>query len=177
MFSKLMVLGVAVALSAGVASANAQGCSGTGSCNVNATATLSIPVLVDLDIAGTGNITLTSPTATDLGVGYVQDAAPSIAVKANRAWRLQLHTTEATNWIYSGSEGGVKPISDLRWSTTSNGTYTAITTTATDIGSGGRTNSGAPTLFFRTLYTADFADNANAAGSYSIPLVFTLIAP
>jgi hypothetical protein len=177
MTKKLVVTGIALALVAIVAPVNAQSCNGTGSCNVTSTASVSVPALVDLSVGGAGSITLTSPTVADMTTGYVQDAGPAIAVKANRSWRLQLHTTAATNWTYTGDQGGVKPISDLTWSTTAAGTYAAITGTASDVSSGTKTNTGAPTIFFRTLFSSDFSANKNSAGSYSIPLVFTLIAP
>ena len=178
MSRKLMLMGIALGLSAGVASANAQSCNGIGSCNVNATATVSVPTLVHLNVGGAGTITLTSPTVGDLSMGYVDDAAPAILVKANRAWRLQLHTTAATNWIYTGDQGGVKPISDLTWSNTATGTYAAITNSAASVVSNqAKTNAGAPTIFFRTVYSSDFSSNNNSVGSYSIPVVFTLSAP
>lgn len=158
--------------------ANAQSCSGTTSCSVNSTASVTVPALVDLTVAGAGAIALTSPSAADLTTGYVQDAGPAITVKANRTWTLAVHTTAATNWTYSGTQGGVKPIGDLTWSNTAGGTYAAISGTAAPVVTNqARTNAGAPTIFFRTLYSSDFAADKNAAGSYSIPLVFTLSAP
>ena len=40
-----------------------------------------------------------------------------------------------------------------------------------------KTNNATPTVFFRTLYPAGYDDNRNSAGTYDIPLVFTLSAP
>jgi hypothetical protein len=161
------------------AAAEAQTCSGNSAagCAVNTTASVTIPQMVQLTVTGAGTIALTSPTATDLLMGYVEDAGPAISVRSNRGWTLSIHTSAATEWTYSGTETGVKPISDLTWSNTANGTYSAITTSAASIVSGARTNAGAPTVFFRTLYSNDFSSDRNAAGSYSIPLVFTLTAP
>ena len=162
------------------ANAQAQTCSANTSagCAVNTTARVTVPSLVQLTVAGAGNIALTAPTVADLTTGYVQDAGPAISVRSNRAWTLSVHTTAATDWTYVGSESGVKPISDLTWSNTAGGDYNAITTTAAEIVSNqARTNAGAPTIFFRTLYSSDFSAASNAAGEYSIPLVFTLTAP
>jgi hypothetical protein len=172
------VIGFAVALFATVAPANAQNCAGTNSCTVTSTASVVVPALVDLTVAGAGSISLTSPAAADLATGYVQDAGPSITVKANRTWTLAVHTTAAANWTYTGTQSGVKPISDLTWSSTAAGTYSAITGTAASVVTNqARTNAGSPTIFFRTVYSSDFSSDNNAAGSYSIPLVFTLSAP
>ena len=156
----------------------AQSCTGTTSCSVTSTASVTVPALVSLDVAGAGAITLTPPTVADLTTGYVEDAGPSITVKANRTWTLSVHTTATTNWTYTGTQGGVKPIGDLTWSETAGGTYTAITNSAAAVVTNqAKTNTGAPTIFFRTVYSSDFSANNNSVGSYSIPLVFTLSAP
>lgn len=171
---------IAAALMMAATTAEAQSCadnSGAG-CSVNTTASVTVPTMVRLTVAGAGAIALTSPTTTDLDAGFVQDNGPAITVRANRAWTLSVHTTAATNWSYTGTEAGVKPIGDLTWSNTATGTYSAIGTSAASVVENqARTNAGAPTIFFRTLYTNDFSNDRNAAGSYSIPLVFTLTAP
>ena len=178
MFKATAILTMALGLTA--VAAHAQTCTGNtaAGCTVNTTASVTVPALVELTVAGAGSIALTSPTVADLTTGYVEDAGPALSVKANRAWTLSVHTTAATNWTYVGTEAGVKPISDLTWANTATGTYAAITTSAAAIVSNQtRTNTGAPTIFFRTLYSSDFSSDRNAAGTYSIPLVFTLAAP
>jgi hypothetical protein len=155
----------------------AQSCAGVSSCQVTTTASVTVPALIALDVSGGGALALTSPGADDLETGYVQDSGPTFVVKANRAWTLSVHTTNATNWTYTGDQGGVKPISDLTWSTTASGTYDAIGGTPAPVASGARTNGASPAIFFRTLYPADFGDDRNAAGSYSSNLVFTVAAP
>ncbi len=178
MFQRTAVLAAALMMAA--ASAQAQSCSANSAagCSVNTTASVTVPTMVELTVAGAGSIALTSPTAADLVTGYVQDAGPTITVRSNRAWTLAVHTTSPVNWIYSGTQGGLKPITDLTWSNAANGSYNAITTSAVAVVSNqARTNAGAPTIFFRTLYPNDFSDDRNAAGSYSLPLTFTLTAP
>ncbi|MGQ0813492.1 MAG: hypothetical protein ACT4O1_03415 [Gemmatimonadota bacterium] len=178
MFTKNAAVLAVLAVVVTAIPASAQNCSAVNSCSVNSTASVTVPALVDLTVAGAGSITLTSPTAADLTTGYVEDAGPAITVKANRTWTLAVHTTAAANWTYAGTQGGVKPISDLTWSNTAAGTYAAITGTAASVVTNqARTNAGSPTIFFRTLYSADFSNDGNAVGSYSIPLVFTLSAP
>jgi hypothetical protein len=160
-----------------VGNLSAQSCSGSNSCTVTSTASVAVPALVDLNVSGGGAITLTPPAASDFG-SAVQDNGPTFTVKANRSWSLAVNTSAVTNWTYAGGNGGVKPIGDLTWSNTSGGAYVAITNTAASIVTAqAKTNSGAPTIFFKTLYPAAFDDNRNSAGTYSIPLVFTLSAP
>ena len=155
----------------------AQSCAAANSCQVTTTASVTVPALVSLDVSGGGALSLTPPGANDLTTGYVEDAGPTFTLKANRAWTLSVHTTNATDFTYTGTQGGVKPISDMTWSTTSGGTYAAITGTAASVTTGTKTNGASPSLFFRTLYSADFSDDRNAAGSYSMDLVFTVSAP
>ncbi|HET9438800.1 MAG TPA: hypothetical protein VFO52_01440 [Longimicrobiales bacterium] len=178
MFKKTAVLAVALMMAATTAEAQMCTANSAAGCSINTTARVTVPAMVELMVSGAGNVALTAPTMFDLGTGYVQDAGPAISVRSNRAWTLSVHTTAATNWTYAGTESGVKPISDLTWSNTATGTYSAITTSAAAIVSNqARTNAGAPTVFFRTLYSADLSAASNAAGDYSIPLVFTLTAP
>ena len=176
--AKAVLLSVALASAAWAVRADAQTCSSNaGSCTVGVTASVAVPALISLD-AGSTTLTLTPPDVADLATGYVQDAGPTFVVKANRTWTLAVHTSAAANWTYVGTQSGVKAIGDLTWSETVGGTYVAITGSAAPIvTSQARTNAGAPTIFFRTLYSSDFSADNNAAGSYSIPLVFTLSAP
>ena len=177
MFKKSAAV-LAVAMLAATVPASAQNCSGVASCSVTSQASVMIPALIDLTVAGAGNINLTAPAAADLATGYVQDAGPAISVKANRTWSLSIHTTAVTNWTYVGTQAGVKPIEDFTWSNTATGTYTPISgTAAAVVSSQARTNAGAPTIFFRTVYSSDFSSASNAAGAYILPLVFTLSAP
>ncbi|MGH7555886.1 MAG: hypothetical protein ACREMQ_23025 [Longimicrobiales bacterium] len=154
----------------------AQTCGGVNSCSVTVDASVAVPALVSLNL-GAGSITLTPPTVADFG-SFVQDNGPSFTVKANRSWSLSVHTTATTDWTYVGTAGGVKPIGDLTWSNTSTGTYVAVTNTAAAIVTNqAKTNGASPTLFFRTHWAAAFDDPRNAAGTFTIPLMFTLSAP
>lgn len=164
-------------LVAGAERAAAQSCAGANSCTTTMTASVTVPALVSLGLSS-ASLTLTPPTAADFATGYVQDNGPTITVKANRTWTLAIHTTATTNWTYTGSNAGVKPITDLTWATTSGGTYSAMTSSAaTMVTNQAKTNGANPTVFFRTLYPNDYSDARNAPGTYSLPVVFTLSAP
>jgi hypothetical protein len=177
MTRKLVVSGLLAGMALFAGNVSAQSCSGTNSCTVTSTATVAVPALVDLNVSGAGAIALTAPTPASFG-SFVQDNGPAFTVKANRSWSLAVHTTAATNWTYSGGNGGIKPIGDLTWSNTVAGTYLPISGTAASVVTAqAKTNAGSPTIFFKTLYAANFDDDRNSAGSYSLPLVFTLSAP
>ena len=169
-----MVLGTAI----GVSQANAQ-CSGNaGSCNTTNTASVTVGALVKLGMSS-ATTTLTNPTADDVDAGNVlADAGPSFTIKANRSWTLKIKSQNATNWTYVGSNSGVKPISDLSWSTSLGGTYAAITGSDATFASGASsTNGAAAQAFFKTNWLSDFTSASNAPGTYSLPIVFTLTAP
>lgn len=178
MFTKHVVLSAVAATLLATAGATAQSCAGVGSCTLPVNASVTVPALVAMS-TGSGSITLTAPTANDLTTGHVTESSPlALTVKANRTWRLQIHTSAATNWTYAGSDAGVKPISDLEWSTSAAGTFAAVTGTAVDVVTAqARTNGANQSIYFRTLYPDDFESARNAPGTYTIPLVFTLIAP
>lgn len=169
-----MVLGTAI----GASQASAQ-CSGNaGTCNTTNTASVTVGALVKLAMSS-ATTTLTNPSADNVDVGAVlPDAGPSFTIKANRSWTLKIKSQNATDWTYSGTNSGVKPIGDLAWSTAVNGTFAAITGSDATFASGaGASNGTAAAAFFRTTWVADFTSASNAPGSYSLPIVFTLTAP
>jgi hypothetical protein len=160
------------------APADAQ-CSGnTGTCNTTLGTTLTIGALVKLGMSTT-NTTLTPPTADQVDIGAtVADAGPTFTIKANRSWTMNIKSSNAANWTYVGSNGGVKPIAQLTWSNAVAGTFVAITATDALLTSGASSTAGtAAAVFFRTIYPAGFTNAANAPGTYSLPVVFTLTAP
>jgi hypothetical protein len=170
-----MVLGTAI----GASQANAQSCSGNaGTCNTTNTASVTVGVLVKLGMSS-ATTTLTNPTADDVDLGHViADAGPSFTVKANKSWTLKIKSQNAASWTYGGTDAGVKPISDLAWSTAVGGPFAAITAADATFTSGGSSTNGAVSqAFFRTSWTSDFTSASNAPGTYSLPIVFTLTAP
>jgi hypothetical protein len=169
-----MVLATAI----GATEASAQ-CSGNaGSCNTTNTASVTVGALVKLGMTST-TTALTDPTADDVDAGNVlPNAGPSFTIKANRSWTLKIKSQNAANWTYVGSNSGVKPISDLAWSTASGGTFAAITASDVTFASGAAASNGtAAQAFFRTSWLSDFTSASNAPGTYSLPIVFTLTAP
>jgi hypothetical protein len=169
-----MVLGTAISAS----QANAQ-CSGNaGTCNTTNTASVTVGALVKLGMSSAATA-LTNPTADDVAAGNVlSDAGPSFTIKANRSWTLKIKSQNAASWTYVGSDAGVKPISDLAWSTAAGGTFAAITAADATFTSGASsTNGTAAQAFFKTSWTNDFTSASNAPGTYSLPIVFTLTAP
>ncbi len=172
------LLAAMVLATVGATQANAQ-CSGNaGSCNTTNTASVTVGALVKLGMSS-ATTTLTNPTADDVDAGNViPDAGPIFMIKANRSWTLKIKSQNATDWTYVGSNSGVKPIGDLAWSTTSGGTFTAITNADVTFASGASASNGtAAQAFFQTSWVSDFASASNAPGTYSLPIVFTLSAP
>src|ERR1700693_985047 len=170
-----MVLGTAI----GASQANAQSCSGNaGTCNLTNTASVSVNNLVKLAMGG-WTTSLTSPTADQGEVGaLIADNGPTLTVKANRSWTLNIKTTNASNWTYVGSFSGTKPISDLLWSNASAGTFVGLSSSdALFLSGASSTNGFAAQAFFKTLWAAGFTQPSNAPGVYSLPVVFTLSAP
>jgi hypothetical protein len=173
LFLAAMVIGAI-----GVNQAGAQ-CSGNaGSCNTTNTASVTVNGLVKLGMSSAATA-ITSPTADQVEVGAtIADAGPTFTIKANRAWSLNVKTTNAASWTYVGSNGGNKPISDLTWSNAVNGTFAGISTTDAPVTSGAAaTNGQAAQIFFRTVWAAGFTQPSNAPGTYSLPVVLTLSAP
>lgn len=156
--------------------AHAQLCNTSGagpiSCTVNTTTSLTIPVILRMTI-GSATTSFGTLTSTDYDNGFKTVAGPTITIKANQGWRTQLSST-ATNWTATGTGArATKPRSDLLWGTTSGGGFTALSTTATQIGSGSGTGGTVVPLFFKSLWS--YA--VDTPGNYSIVVTFTLASP
>jgi hypothetical protein len=168
-----MVFGTAI----GASQANAQNCAGIGSCNTTNTASVTVPVLVKLDMTSS-TTSLTAPSGAQIDAGAtIADAGPSFTIKANRAWTLKLKSLNATNWTYTGSDLGVKPISDLTWSSASNGTFVPITSSDVTFTSGSKSSGVAAQIHFQTIWASGMGLASNAPGQYDLPIQFTLSAP
>jgi len=169
-----MVVGSAVSAS----SAAAQ-CSGDISCSTTNTASVTVGALVNLQMSS-ATTSLTAPAVADLAAGFVANVGPTFVVQANQNWTMSIKAAESnpTNWSYTGTKGGVKPIGDLTWSVASNGTFAALlASNATVASSASSTDDTAVSLFFQTVYSSDYSSANNRPGLYSLPVVFTLSAP
>lgn len=124
-----------------------------------------------------GSTSLTGPTPADFDAGFNATAGPTFTVSANAPWTLYLRASSALWTAVNTSPGApartTKPAADLKWSTTSNGTFAALTTTDVTLVSGVATASSATTLFFQTLY----GWTLDTPGNYSLTVVLTLTAP
>jgi hypothetical protein len=171
---KLLVVVLAATILPATLQAQTESCTGVGSCVAVTTVQVIVPAIVSLDLGG-ATMNLTAPTEASLG-GYVENAGPAMTVSANKAWNVSVQGN-APAWTYTGDNSGAKPLSDLTWSSTSGGTYAAMTQTAAVVGSGPRGSSVSVPMFFRVLYPADPGDARNAAGTYTLDLTFTVTAP
>src|SRR6202171_4854885 len=154
--SALLAIGVGV-LAAPV-SLVAQACTATGApanCNRTGSVTMTAGRVVLLQVSA-GSTTLTPPTPTDFDNGFNATTGPILTVSANAAWTLHVRASSAL-WTATNTSPGAparttKPAADLKWSTASNGTFNALTTTDVLLVSGSATASNVTTLYFQTLY-------------------------
>jgi hypothetical protein len=79
----------------------------------------------------------------------------------------------ATNTSPGAPARTTKPAADLKWSTASNGTFNALTTTDVLLVGGSATASSATSLYFQTLYNWTL----DTPGNYSLAVILTLTSP
>jgi hypothetical protein len=156
--------------------AAAQSCSApvpNGNCPANTSATLTIPDVMQLTLTSSSTA-LTAPAAADYDAGFVANTGPTATVKSNRAWRLQISAGAAT-WTAVNTPPFTaranKPAADLQWGT--GGPFTALSTTAATAASGSATGGTPASFVFHTVYSWGL----DTPGSYSLAIVFTLLAP
>jgi len=124
-----------------------------------------------------GSTTLAGPTPADFDAGFNATTGPTLTVSANAAWTLHVRASTAL-WTATNTSPGAparttKPAADLKWSTSSGGAFTALTTSDATLVAGSATASSATTLFFQTLY----AWTLDTPGNYSLSVVLTLTSP
>lgn len=177
---KLVAAAVVVAVAR---SSAAQSCSISSTaatptpCTVTSTHSLTMPSLLSLTMSGftSGTSqTLAAPSdIADFSSGntiQVPTTGPTFVVKANRAYKVQISATAAT---FTGTSYA-KPAGDVSWSTSANGTFVALSTTATDVDAGNATaGSTSVGLFYKTTYKL----LQDLPGTYSLDVKFTLVAP
>ena len=175
---------VAVAVVLAAAPVQAQACNvattdaALTSCTVGTSFSMTMPSLMNLTLSGT-SVTLAAPSAVSEfdANGLVQKATtgPSFTVKSNRSYRVQI-SADAENFSHTAQAGAAtynKPAADVQWRI-GTGSYTDLTTSPTDIGSGSAT---ALSTAAQVGYNTKFNITKDQPGAYSLGVTFTLIAP
>lgn len=158
--------------------ANAQ-CTASGSpasCTQPGSVSMTAGRVVRLQMSA-GSTSLTAPTTADFDAGFNSTTGPTLTVSANAAWTLHIRAAAAV-WTATNTTPGViarvnKPAADLKWSTSSGGTFTALSASDANLVSGSATASNATTLYFQTVYTWAL----DTPGNYSMSVVLTLTSP
>ncbi len=163
---------------AGFSTAEAQ-CTASGapaSCNLSGSVSMTAGRVVLVQMSA-GSTALAAPTPADFDAGFNATTGPTLTVSANAAWTLHVRASTAlwtaTNTSLGAPARTTKPAADLKWSTSSGGTFTALTTSDVTLVTGSATASSATTLFFQTLY----GWTLDTPGNYSLAVVLTLTSP
>ena len=163
----------AVALNANAqCSANGSG----GSCGQPGSVSMTAGRVVRLQMSA-GSTSLTAPTTTDFDAGFNSTTGPTLTVSANAAWTLHIRAASAL-WTATNTTSGVaarvdKPAADLKWSTSSGGVFTALSSSDASLVNGSATASSPTTLYFQTVYDC----SVDTPGNYSLSIVLTLTSP
>jgi hypothetical protein len=169
---------LALGLFAGPSRLGAQ-CTASGApanCGLPGSVSMTAGRVVRLQVSS-GSTPLTAPVPADFDAGFNSTTGPTLTVSANAAWTLHLRASSAL-WTATNTSPGApartnKPAADLKWSTASNGSFIALTTSDVSLVTGSATASNATTLYFQTLY----AWTLDTPGNYSLSIVLTLTSP
>ena len=128
------------------------------------------PALLNLTASATSFTT--SVTSAMLTAGKTTAETMVLSVRGNRSWTVT--ASGPATWTGTGTLARTnKPVGDLRWSTVTTGTGTALTTSAATLHSGSAGSTNSKTIYWWTnlSYTGD------PPGSYAIAVTLTLTAP
>lgn len=172
------MLACAVVFSLAPAKATAQ-CTATGapaSCGVPGSVSMTAGRVVRLQMSA-ASTPLSAPTPDDFDAGFNATAGPTLTVSANAAWTLHIRAASGL-WTASNTSPGApartnKPAADLKWSTASNGSFAALTTSDASLVTGSASASNITTLYFQTLYNWTL----DTPGNYGLSIVLTLTSP
>jgi hypothetical protein len=159
-----------------IASAQCTASGAPASCNQSGSVSMTAGRVVRLEM-NAASTPLTAPTPADFDAGFNATTGPTFTVSANAPWTLHLRASTAV-WTATNTSPGAparinKPAADLKWSTASNGAFSALTTSDVNLVTGAATASSATTLYFQTLYDWTL----DTPGSYGLTVVLTLTAP
>jgi len=151
-------------------------CAQQNSCNLQPVATLTIPTIVRMQVPALA-IALDGSAITDISAGaaVIPGTFGDVNVRANAGWSLTLAANSA-NWVYTGSEGGVRAANTLEYQV-NGGAFGAISTVASTIASGAASNGTNVNVQFQATVPSDYSDAANRPGSYALTMTFVLSAP
>lgn len=157
----------------------AQSCSAEGtpaSCSVPGSLTLNANSVVSLQMSATST-PLAAPTAADFTAGFNVSTGPTLTIAANVAWTLHIRSSSAL-WSATNSSSGAparanKPAADLRWSTTSNGVFSPLSTVDANLATGAASGGNVRTVFFQTVYNWTL----DTPGVYTLAVILTLTSP
>jgi hypothetical protein len=137
--------------------------------------TITIANTFEMSLSNT-TTSLSAPTTATYNAGFAEDAGPSATIRSNAPWTLSISALTAT-WSAVNTEAeparANKPASDLGWAVSSLGPFTDLTINPVQVTSGPRTLASTISLFYRTRYQWDL----DTPGIYSLPVVFTIVAP
>lgn len=174
----VLLLGLA-GVAGGAARAEAQTCQvagPSGSCSVNVTTSITIPVILRLTVSSATTTVTVNQAVYD--AGFTTTTGPTVTVKANQAWRVQI-SSASTLWTAANTDPGAparttKPLSDLQWrNVTAGGTFAAMTGTATNLFTGSATGGSSAVVEFKTFWSYLL----DTPGAYSVPVTITVISP
>jgi hypothetical protein len=167
----------------GGAEAGAQTCDADGY-RPSAGACAIGPIPISVTIGKVAEVTVSSastalptPTNADFDAGIIAAPGPTVSVRANTPWSLQIGATTAV-WTAAASAPGQspradKPASDLLWATAVGGTFRPLALGSTLVRAGSATAGTATALFYRALLAWD----ADPPGDYAIVVSLTLVTP
>ena len=145
-------------------------------CVTTASVSMTAGVVVDLT-QSSATTSLGTPVASDFTTGFKAANGPTLDVKSNGAWTIQIRAATST-WAATNTSPGVnartnKPAADLTWSGSIGGTFVPLTLTGVTLLTGNATATTVQGVFYRTLYSWLL----DTPGDYSLGVILTLSSP
>ncbi|HEY6807463.1 MAG TPA: hypothetical protein VI160_01650 [Gemmatimonadales bacterium] len=137
-------------------------------CGVSTVVTGVVPPMMRMSLDRSPQVVV-APSARQIAAGSQAVGGPTVRVKTNVPWRVQISSAQPS-WTTAAGDSTGKPAEDLEWSTSPDGPFQPLSTLPTVAASGAPTAGTATPIYYRARYRAD----RDRPGTYTLAVQYTV---
>ena len=150
------------------APASAQRACDWSTCGVSTVVTGVVPPMMRMSLDRSPQVVV-APGARQIAAGSEAVGGPTVRVKTNVPWRVQISSAQPS-WTTAAGDSTAKPAEDLEWSTSPNGPFQSLSTLPTVAAAGAPTAGTATPIYYRARYRAE----RDRPGTYTLAVQYTV---
>jgi len=144
-----------------------QGCDWSR-CGVSTVVSGVVPPMMRMSLDRSPQVVV-APSARQIAAGSQAVGGPTVRVKTNVPWRVQISSARPS-WTTAAGDSTAKPAEDLEWSTSPDGPFQPLSTLPTVAAAGAPTAGTSTPIYYRARYRAD----RDRPGTYTLAVQYTV---